>query len=66
MSTLSVLVTERTVNYSAVVIWLSGVACYHLCTQLLPGWGAAIPTLASTFALARLTRPGALLLTAKA
>ena len=60
------LVTERTVNYSAVVIWLSGIACYHLWAQLLPGWGAALPTLALTFALARLTRPNAPLLTARA
>ena len=60
------LVTERTVNYSAVVIWLSGIACYHLWAQLLPGWGAALPTLALTFALARLTRPSAPLLTASA
>ena len=60
------LVTERDVNYSAVVIWLSGIACYHLCAQLLPGWGAALPTLALTFALARLTRPRASLLKARA
>ena len=60
------LVTERTVNYSVVVIWLSGIACYHLWAQLLPGWGAALPTLALTFALARLTRPSAPLLTARA
>lgn len=60
------LVTERTVNYSAVVIWLSGIACYHLCTQFLPALGAALPTLALTLALARLTRPSAPLLIAKA
>lgn len=60
------LVTERTVNYSAVAIWLSGIACYHLCAQFLPAWGAALPTLALTFALARLTRPSAPLLTARA
>ena len=64
--TLASLITERTVNYSAVVIWLSGIACYHLWAQLLPGWGAALPTLALTFALARLTRPSAPLLTASA
>lgn len=50
------LMTERRVNTSAVAIWLLGVACYHLCAQLAPGWGAALPTLALTFALALLTR----------
>ena len=50
------LVTERRVNYSAVMIWLLGVACYHLCAQLAPSWGAALPTLMLTFILARATR----------
>lgn len=44
------------VNHSAVVIWLAGVVCYHLCIQFLPAWGAALPTLAFTFTVARLTR----------
>jgi nucleobase:cation symporter-1, NCS1 family len=60
------LVTERTVNYSAVAIWLSGIGCYHLFAQLLPAWGAALPTLAFTFAFARLTRASVPLLTARA
>ena len=50
------LVTERRVNISAVTIWLLGIACYHLCAQLAPQWGAALPTLVLTFSLARLTR----------
>jgi nucleobase:cation symporter-1, NCS1 family len=50
------LVTERRVNTSAVLIWLLGVACYHLCAQLAPSWGAALPTLALTFLLARFSR----------
>lgn len=50
------LVTERKVNYSAVAIWLLGIACYHLCAQLTPSWGAALPTLVLTFVLARITR----------
>ncbi|MDB5845723.1 MAG: hypothetical protein JWP79_3033 [Polaromonas sp.] len=50
------LMTQRKVNTSAVVIWLLGVACYHLFGQLAPQWGAALPTLALTFVLARLTR----------
>ncbi len=49
------LVTERQVNYTAVLIWFTGVVCYHLCANLAPGWGAALPTLALTFALARFT-----------
>ncbi|MBW8722903.1 MAG: cytosine permease, partial [Polaromonas sp.] len=50
------LVTERKVNASAVAIWVLGIACYHLCAQLAPEWGAALPTLVLTFALARITR----------
>ncbi|MBC7446355.1 MAG: cytosine permease [Polaromonas sp.] len=50
------LVTQRRVNRSAVGIWLLGIACYHLCAQLAPQWGAALPTLLLTFSLARLTR----------
>ncbi|MGE0802788.1 MAG: cytosine permease [Lautropia sp.] len=40
----------------AVAIWLLGVACYHLCANFAPHWGAALPTLALTFLLARATR----------
>ena len=50
------LVTKRRVNTSAVLIWLPGIACYHLCAQLAPGRGAALPTLALMFALASLAR----------
>ena len=50
------LMTQRKVDISAVVIWLLGVACYHLFAQLSPQWGSALPTLALTFMLARLTR----------
>ena len=50
------LVTKQKLNISAVTIWLLGIACYHLCAQLAPQWGAAIPTLLITFSLARLTR----------
>ena len=48
------LVTERAVNYSAVLIWFSGVVFYHLMSNLAPAWGAAIPTLVVTFVLAKL------------
>lgn len=46
----------RKVNISAVAIWILGVATYHLCAKLAPEWGAALPTLALTFVLARLSR----------
>ncbi|MDB5966247.1 MAG: hypothetical protein JWQ72_2747 [Polaromonas sp.] len=48
------LVNERPVNYSAVLIWFTGIVCYHVCAQWLPSLGAALPTLALTFVLARL------------
>ena len=53
---IALLVTERRVNIGAVTIWLLGIACYHLCAQLAPQWGAALPTLLLTFSLAWLTR----------
>ncbi len=40
-----------------VLIWLAGVAMYHLCAQFAPALGSAIPALAFTWVLARLTRP---------
>ncbi len=40
----------------AVAIWLAGVATFHLLPKVAPALGAALPTLALTFALARLTR----------
>ncbi len=62
------LVSARKVNPSAVAIWLAGVACYHLCAQLAPSWGAALPTLALTFVLALATRSptGSVIVSAKA
>ena len=53
---IALLVTKQKLNINAVAIWLLGIACYHLCAQLAPQWGAAIPTLLITFSLARLTR----------
>jgi len=58
MDQIASLVTERRVNTSAVAIWLLGIACYHLCAKFAPDWGSALPTLALTFVLARLTRAG--------
>ena len=48
------LVTERPVNYSAVLIWFSGVVFYHVMSKYAPAWGAAIPTLVLNFVLAKL------------
>ncbi len=48
------LVTERPVNYSAVLIWFSGVVFYHVMANMAPAWGSAIPTLVLTFVLAKL------------
>jgi putative hydroxymethylpyrimidine transporter CytX len=53
------LVTERAVNYSAVLIWFSGVVFYHLMSKMAPAWGAAIPTLVLTFVLAKLMNDSA-------
>ena len=48
------MVKERQVNYSAVLIWFSGVVFYHAMSKYAPAWGAAIPTLVLTFVLAKL------------
>ena len=50
------LVGSKKINLSALVIWVAGVATYHLCAQLAPDWGAALPTPMLTFLRARLTR----------
>lgn len=60
------LVAGCKVNTSAVAIWLLGIACYHLCAKFAPDWGAALPTLVLTFALARFTRANSLGVTAAA
>jgi putative hydroxymethylpyrimidine transporter CytX len=53
------LVSERKVNGTAVAIWFAGIACYHLCAQLAPALGAALPALVLTFVLARTSRNAA-------
>jgi NCS1 family nucleobase:cation symporter-1 len=55
-SNVAALLGTKKVNISAVAIWILGVATYHLCAKLAPEWGAALPTLALTFVLARLSR----------
>jgi NCS1 family nucleobase:cation symporter-1 len=47
---------QRKVDFSAALLWLAGIAVYHLLTNWVPQWGAALPTLALTFGLAWLTR----------
>lgn len=51
------LVGASRVNGGAVAIWILGVATYHLCANLAPQFGAALPALGLSFVLARLTRP---------
>jgi putative hydroxymethylpyrimidine transporter CytX len=53
------LVGAGRVNPGAVAIWILGVATYHFCANVAPQFGAALPALALTFLLARLTRGGA-------
>jgi len=50
------LVGASRVNPGAVAIWLLGVACFHLLPQVSTQLGSALPTLALTFVLARLSR----------
>jgi putative hydroxymethylpyrimidine transporter CytX len=53
----TLLQSARGVHWLPVILWLSGIAFYHLLPRLFPAFGAAIPTLALSFALAYLTRP---------
>jgi nucleobase:cation symporter-1, NCS1 family len=48
--------SERKVDVVAALLWLAGIATYHAFANAAPQWGAALPTLAATFALAFLTR----------
>jgi hypothetical protein len=45
------------VNVLPVVIWLAGIAMYHLSSRYTPVLGAALPTLLLTFAVGWLSRP---------
>lgn len=47
---------ERRVVWRAAALWLLGIATYHALAQWAPQFGSALPTLALTFVLARLTR----------
>jgi putative hydroxymethylpyrimidine transporter CytX len=43
------------VNWIAAMLWIGGIAVYHAISQWAPGWGAALPTLLVTIALAKLS-----------
>lgn len=49
----------RHIDPVAAALWIFGIAMYHACATWAPQFGAALPTLASTFAVAWLTRPAA-------
>lgn len=49
---------QRKIDLIAALLWLAGVAIYHALAKWAPHWGSALPTLALTFTLAWLTRPG--------
>ena len=44
------------VDWTAVAIWVGGVALFHALPRFAPALGSALPTLALTFVLARATR----------
>lgn len=49
----------RDVDLGAGLLWLLGIAVYHGLAQWAPAMGSALPTLAVTFVLAWVTKPGA-------
>lgn len=56
-STGAVASDNRQVDWTAALLWLGGIGCYHALAQWASQWGSALPTLAATFVLAWLTRP---------
>ena len=47
---------SRSVRWGPALVWLLGIACFHVCAQLAPAWGSALPSLALTLVLGRLVR----------
>jgi hypothetical protein len=45
------------VKWGAALIWLAGICVYHAAANWTPQFGAALPTLAFSFALAWFSRP---------
>lgn len=56
-NTVALLARAGKVEALPVALWIGGIAAYHLCRLQAPDFGAALPSLALTFALAFLTRP---------
>lgn len=57
--TVALLARAGRVEAVPVAIWIAGIATYHLCRVHAPSFGAALPALALTLALAWITRPDA-------
>ncbi|ART51704.1 allantoin permease [Acidovorax carolinensis] len=53
----ALLARARPIHSTPVVLWLQGIAMYHLAPKLVPGLGSALPTLVLSFLLAWVTRP---------
>ncbi|EER59134.1 permease for cytosine/purines uracil thiamine allantoin [Acidovorax delafieldii 2AN] len=53
----ALLITARRVHPGCVVLWLLGIAVYHLSPLVLAGLGSALPALGFSFALAWATHP---------
>jgi NCS1 family nucleobase:cation symporter-1 len=49
--------SQRLVEPSAALLWLAGIAVYHLLSNYAPQFGSALPTLVLVFLAAWLTRP---------
>jgi len=47
---------DKTVDWSAALLWLAGITLYQAISRWAPQWGAALPTLGATLVLAWLTR----------
>jgi putative hydroxymethylpyrimidine transporter CytX len=53
----ALLTRARAIHATPVVLWLLGIASYHLAPKVVPGLGSALPTLVLSFLLAWVTRP---------
>lgn len=48
----------RAIHTGPALLWLGGIAFYHLGAAFWPQWGSALPTFALTLALSALLRRG--------
>jgi len=53
----ALLTRARAIHATPVVLWLLGIASYHLAPKVMPWLGSALPTLVLSFLLAWVTRP---------